>query len=1395
MFCGTMAMGRQRDVFPLPHLCQSPLKDQCLSRGTKRRVQQRFAVTGQVNKAISALNSLYFGSDHNWNRRSIEDLNLLPLVQQDAIRHITGLIKQLGPPPIDACTQGAMNALRVAGSSYTEPAPDVGTVVNMKLGALSLPSGKIGSVSLVDHITGPVREMLGDFESHLLQDAALWSDIEGEASKIKTYNDPLLGSRAGYISFLKHLYQCGVLSFTNVCRGRVGAFCVSKKAKVVDGKTIDRQRLVLDCRSVSLQFRDPPRTELGSLASLSEIFIPDDNMLYMATSDICDCFYACDCPPGLEQFFCLEHDISPDEALDVTGGDFDLANHGDLRISPCFKVLPMGFNWSFYLVQVLHEQAALSALGQDRDTVFLDGHPSPVLQHRGCYSMPYCDNVHVLSLDPGVCQSGKDAVVAKLENMGFTLHEHTEASTITQTLGGILDGSTGQVRGTPRRMWSLILAFEHISNVVVSTELVQRLLGHAMCVCNFNRAGISIFRRLYDFVQSGCPPRKLSFSEARECRIFAGLVPLLVADLRRPWSPTITASDASPSGWGVCERVLNPGVAQLHGRWQERWRYRRLEPSEWKPRDRAFGLDILTDFGTVKGTSNEVDELDNYTNNESFPEIPHQLLEPSEWSTVSMGKWKFTKEHITLKEARSLLLAARRLSRAQRNRNKRHLVLLDNLALCFAVAKGRSSKFAILRVLQQLGAISLACAITIRPRWIPSEWNVADGPSRQQARPGPYCKESHSVNQKASDQQSPISFQPTSAEGCSSEPEGRGCGSNSSASSSNPCCQDSKDSSEGGGTFEQTVSSGHPSSDSARGCGQACSKEDVDCVGVQVHQQRSEIPVQPVLGTVRGLLQGERVPLATRVKRHRPPAFRLHGLSVHGRKGAPRRRENFSGSGIQAPLHEGQIGSRKKMFEGLEEGNASAKSPSNAKIGNVRCGNGVSCKGVSRYGLENHGRLPLVLETGRRTGPQGSKHHSSRPCCRQAIPVGDGGCERSGGSGPRQDWHLRQQFGNRSHHVGGSTAAHSEEEGQFKGRPDFHIHHGSLSNRICTSQQALEPRGSTSIPASTRRGIRGHGVQAEGVQCCEGTWKVALRHKRQKVHKDWESPGASQPTHSHSPSFLPVVGEKHGEDVPGDDRTKTAQYDVTKVDVFTMHDRPRRFCLEIFSGTSRIAAALQKEHITAFPIDIDLFPSHNVLDPKIAETICHWISSRRVRLIWLGMPCTTFSRARRNDGVGPLPLRDSLNIWGISGLRPHDVRKLHEGNKLFLFTMRILRLCEDLGIPYVLENPLTSMAWEMPPLLKFHETYQPSFCDLDFCCYGEIWKKPTRLMYNHIDISSLSLRCQGSFHRCSNTKRPHLALTGRDAAGVFWTLRAQPYPHLLAASFASLASGALHGSG
>ena len=731
---------RSRDVFPLPFLLESPLKNQMLNHGTARRIHKTNAVTGRVNKAVLALNSMYFGSSTVWGRTVVDNITDLPLVQQDAMRHLLRSIKQLGPPPSDACSQGAMNALQAAGSSYDEPSPDVGLVVNMELDKLSLPSGNVANVRLHDNLTGQIRDMVVDFENHLLQDASLWTDIEVEASKIKTYDDPLISRRQGYLGFLKQLFQSGVLGFTSVVRGRVGAFAVSKKPKVVDGKTIARQRLVLDCRAVNLQFRDPPRTELGSLASLSEMFIPEGNQLYVATADIQDCFYACDCPAGMEQFFCLQYDIDLAEALEVTGGIFNASEFEGCRIAPCIKVLPMGFNWSFYLIQVLHEQAAISALESSRSNVFLDGYPSPVLSFNACCTMPYCDNVHVLSFNPDLCQSGKDSVAERLEGMGFTLHEHTSASSITQTLGGVVDGDVGEVRGTSRRMWSLIFAFEYIQKTVVSTVLIQKLLGHAMCVCSFNRSGISVFRRLYDFVQSDCTPRRLNEGEVLECKIFAGIIPLLFSDLRRPFSTTITASDASPTGWGLCERELDVADVVGHARWQERWRFRRLDPCEWHPRERALNWDPFGDFRTVRGCLDTVDELDQYVENEIFPEIPHNVLDADAWATVGMGKWRFSKEHITLKEARSLLIAVRRLSRAKRHRNKRHLVLLDNMALCFAVGKGRSSRFDMLRVLQQIGAISLACCLTLRPRWIPSEWNVADGPSRGQYAPGPYIK-------------------------------------------------------------------------------------------------------------------------------------------------------------------------------------------------------------------------------------------------------------------------------------------------------------------------------------------------------------------------------------------------------------------------------------------------------------------------------------------------------------------------------------------------------------------------------------------------------------------------------------------------------------------------------
>ena len=152
--------------------------------------------------------------------------------------------------------------------------------------------------------------------------------------------------------------------------------------------------------------------------------------------------------------------------------------------------------------------------------------------------------------------------------------------------------------------------------------------------------------------------------------------------------------------------------------------------------ERAEGWDSLGDVRTVVGSQAEPDPEDVFVANDDFPEIPDKRMDPSFWSTVKMGKWGNTKEHITLKEGRALLIAVRRLSRSSSNRCKRHLILLDNLALVFSVAKGRSHSYELLRILQKIGSISLACQLTIRPRWVRSEVNVADAPSRGRIQPG-----------------------------------------------------------------------------------------------------------------------------------------------------------------------------------------------------------------------------------------------------------------------------------------------------------------------------------------------------------------------------------------------------------------------------------------------------------------------------------------------------------------------------------------------------------------------------------------------------------------------------------------------------------------------------------
>lgn len=568
IFHESLRDGRSRDVFPLPHLAIQKLQNQSMCRSVSRRVLCRGHITERVNLAVDSLNSLFFGGmTHCPKRDAVGDLGELNLNQRLAMTDLIAAVKRLGAPP--ARDSGALKALRVAASSYFSPEVGVGDVVAMQFDRLSLPSDGTAGVDLMAAIEPSIRDVVDKFEDFMLQDADVWTSISRDSSHLKPYSDPSLKSRPKYLSFIKMLHDRGMLSFTDRCRGRVGAFTVSKKPKVVDGVTKHRQRLVLDCRQTNQLFRPAPHTELGSLASLTEIKLPAGEKLFISGADIQDCFYAVHIPAEMMQFFCLEFDVTPEEACWVSGSDSWIGRYhsGSRVLSPCINVLPMGFSWSFFLVQHIHQSSVCRSLNISEDSLFLDGRPCPTLVPGSIYSMPYCDNIHSICLGSDLCEEGKNKIVDDLSSLGFTIHEEEPCSTRFETLGGEIDGEAGQVRMTSRRAWDLIRAFEHVAHHSVSPSTMQQLLGHAMFFSTLNRAGMSVFRRCYDFVEKGGVERRLNDREREECLTFAGLIPLLYADIRRGWCQTVQCTDASPDGFGICETTLSSTEVESMGRW------------------------------------------------------------------------------------------------------------------------------------------------------------------------------------------------------------------------------------------------------------------------------------------------------------------------------------------------------------------------------------------------------------------------------------------------------------------------------------------------------------------------------------------------------------------------------------------------------------------------------------------------------------------------------------------------------------------------------------------------------------------------------------------------------------------------------------------------------------
>ena len=312
----------------------------------------------------------------------------------------------------------------------------------------------------------------------------------------------------------------------------------------------------------------------------------------------------------------------------------------------------------------------------------------------------------------------------------------------------------------------------------------------------------------------------------------------------------------------------------------------------------------------------------------------------------------------------------------------------------------------------------------------------------------------------------------------------------------------------------------------------------------------------------------------------------------------------------------------------------------------------------------------------------------------------------------------------------------------------------------------------------------------EGIQCSESQRALDVGQFSKKIHENREDSANDLEVVVRSCGVLSVVTAKHEQGYERFDLPTTSMTEWGWPDIMSFKTLPKRFGLELFAGTARITSAFLTFGLLMFPIDICISTAHDFLDINLEHTLLHWIKSGRISFVWAGMPCTSFSQARKNDGLGPGPLRDWWHLWGLDNLSRADRAKVFQGNQLLRITVRILEACHMCKVPYALENPATSFAWSIP-MVSFINRFAPELITLDDCQYNESWKKPTTIMGQFWDLQPLAKRCHSIKGICSRTQRPHTILAGRDSSGTFLTLRAQPYPVRFAQQVASLAAIAL----
>ena len=710
------------DIFPLPLISRMGGRAGGISRGVRQRVVRRNKLIQLTNESVVALNSLSMGptAARNFypkvgggNSNQVDVLGRLFQVHRDNV-----------PPSAIFAPEEALRQLLQVQAGYGEPANGLAPY---SAGCVSLPPEGNTPCPIVDVLSGAALAQVKNWDVDMLLGPEEHGVAMESIHEVGCYMDPILQRNPKeYAKFVGSLYVRNLVRFSRSPQSRLGVFFVRKKS--------GNLRLIVDCRKINSVFKKPPKGHVVSSAVFGELQLHVDEQLYSAESDVKDFFYRLGIPDSLSDYFALEPVsvalLKESLSVDAWNKCRDELS-GCSEVFPCFRVLPMGFSWSFYLAQEAHRFIASGAL---TNTHFAqDCRPVPHLsQGSGGACVIYADNATHLGSDPDSVNNRHQAVTAALEAKGLSVHEENEAGLVREPLGVRLDGSAGKVMPTQQRLWRLTQALRAChSGRYMSGRDMERLVGHLTFVLLLSRLSLSLLDHVYVFMRHAGTHRIRIWP----CVVFElwrvrALLPFISSNLRLPWNRHSYMFDACLSGYGVlCGELTLPEIREV-GEWNERWRFKFRTDGPMAPRIKGLNvLDPLQDLRTARPSPHGATNPEALVHDDEFPEVPAPVTDPAKWWWLWSAPFKF-EEPIHIKEGRALVSTVKHICRNHGEHAHRVLIFSDNMSVVLAVSKGRCCDYKLLRLCQQLFALSLSCGLRLCLRWLPSERNLADGPSR-----------------------------------------------------------------------------------------------------------------------------------------------------------------------------------------------------------------------------------------------------------------------------------------------------------------------------------------------------------------------------------------------------------------------------------------------------------------------------------------------------------------------------------------------------------------------------------------------------------------------------------------------------------------------------------------